>query len=277
LVYRTDRNGYGDHYTKIEYKVVTDDGAVSSNSAFMDMRVERVVDPPVGSNIHITMNEDATFTFKKRMFKAESVETGEFTGIKIYDEPSRGDLYLRGKHLERFDVIKPEDISKMTYVPDKDGFGDNYSAFRFDVMDGVGEATYKARISVREKTDTFNGTNHGEWLYGIKGSNILFGRGGADDFKADKYDDVYIGGTGGDMFFFVRNGGRDTVRDFDVKHDIINVEALRGVNGFSSLRHHLTQDGHDVVIHQDSIHDQDDVMILKHTTISEVQSSSIFY
>ena len=47
------------------------------------------------------------------------------------------------------------------------------------------------------------------------GNDRLFGGAGRDSLSGGVGNDILSGGSGSDIFIFGRNGGRDTIRDFD--------------------------------------------------------------
>ena len=99
------------------------------------------------------------------------------------------------------------------------------------------------------KDDTLVGTNFKDKLFGKGGDDTLKGKDGNDLLSGDKGDDVLTGGKGADTFVFASGSGKDTITDFDVKKDVI--EIAKGINGIkkpADVLDHAKQKGEDVVI-----------------------------
>ena len=70
---------------------------------------------------------------------------------------------------------------------------------------------------------------------GADGDNSIFGGDGNDTLFGDADDDFLYGGTGDDLltggadldtFVFVENGGNDTIDDFEIDLDLIDLSAF---------------------------------------------------
>ena len=60
-------------------------------------------------------------------------------------------------------------------------------------------------------------------IRGNAGDNAIYGGGGNDRIAGGAGDDLLIGGRGADTFVFGRGDGRDTILDFDARHDRIEI------------------------------------------------------
>ena len=90
-------------------------------------------------------------------------------------------------------------------------------------------------IEGTEGDDALIGTGGQDRIVGGAGNDLLAGRdgrdrivGGAGDdtLAGDAGDDTLIGGTGYDTFFFQAEGGDDTILDFNVHEDVIDISHL---------------------------------------------------
>lgn len=63
--------------------------------------------------------------------------------------------------------------------------------------------------------DQMDGGNGGDALFGGAGADSLSGGNGSDTLRGGAGDDQLSGGQGGDVFVFDRDGGHDTILDFD--------------------------------------------------------------
>ena len=87
--------------------------------------------------------------------------------------------------------------------------------------------------------NTYTGTEAAETLKGGAGDDTITGLGG---------DDTLTGNAGEDTFVFASGHGSDTITDFTVDEDTIDLSALSGITGFSDLDGKITQSGDDTVI-----------------------------
>ena len=77
----------------------------------------------------------------------------------------------------------------------------------------------KDEIRGRGGADTLLGRAGDDRLRGDEGNDTLKGGAGDDSLRGDKGDDVLIGGGDRDRFIFNREGGDDTVTDFENGQD----------------------------------------------------------
>jgi Ca2+-binding RTX toxin-like protein len=74
--------------------------------------------------------------------------------------------------------------------------------------------------------DTIDGGNHDDTVRGDDGHDVLSGAGGGDVLYGGAGKDTATGGSGEDRFVFWGNGGFDTLADFALGTDLIDVNAL---------------------------------------------------
>lgn len=74
-----------------------------------------------------------------------------------------------------------------------------------------------------EGNDRLRGGPGDDVLYGGLGNDILRGSFGGDKLAGNEGDDILWGGEGQDVFVFSQNSGNDTIRDFELGLDIINI------------------------------------------------------
>lgn len=72
-------------------------------------------------------------------------------------------------------------------------------------------------------------------LDGGGGHDSLTGGDGADTLIGGSGDDLLFGGNGADTFQFSVNSGNDTISDFDINSDLIDVSRILGVTDLSNI------------------------------------------
>ncbi|HWA90333.1 MAG TPA: type I secretion C-terminal target domain-containing protein [Rhizomicrobium sp.] len=96
-------------------------------------------------------------------------------------------------------------------------------------------------------SETINGTNGADIIYGFGGNDTLNGGGGADILYGGTGDDILTGGGGNDHFVYdARQFGNDTITDF-AAGDKIDLRAL-GVSSLGDLAPFMSQVGSSVKI-----------------------------
>ena len=76
--------------------------------------------------------------------------------------------------------------------------------------------------------DQIQGDEGDDFLIGSAGDDTLFGEAGNDTLTGGTDNDLLIGGTGIDVFSFGANNGEDTINDFEVANEIIQVDSGLG-------------------------------------------------
>ena len=97
-----------------------------------------------------------------------------------------------------------------------------------------------------EGVDTLLGGAGDDILMGGEGDDIMAGEAGEDWFIGGEGDDTMTGGADADTFIFGEAHGSDTITDFTVDVDEINLSLINSITDFSQLN--LIQDGTDTVI-----------------------------
>lgn len=90
--------------------------------------------------------------------------------------------------------------------PNVDGTSGN------DYLYGNGSAN---RLRGFEGSDWLYGNGRADRLFGGANNDYLFGGGGDDQLHGEAGNDWLTGDTGADAFYFVRDGGKDTVTDLN--------------------------------------------------------------
>ncbi|MEM5469140.1 calcium-binding protein [Celeribacter marinus] len=100
----------------------------------------------------------------------------------------------------------------------------------------------QSRLSQNEGED-LTGTAQNEALIGGEGDDNLNALNG-DDFLYDGAgSDTMTGGAGRDVFVLTRDGARDTITDFDVAHDQLDLSAYDGLRNINQLEFATTATG----------------------------------
>ena len=94
------------------------------------------------------------------------------------------------------------------------------------------------------------GTMLADKLHGNSENNELKGQAGLDHLYGHKGDDRLIGGADTDYFHFSKGDGHDTVADFEIGTDWIDVHAWNGMDNIDDIKSHAHNQGSDVIIEQ---------------------------
>lgn len=81
-------------------------------------------------------------------------------------------------------------------------------------------------------------------LKGGRGADVLKGGSGSDTLKGGMGADFLAGGSGADSFVIIKRSANDTITDFDVAEDMIDVSALDSAT-VSDFR--ISEQGHSTV------------------------------
>ncbi|SNT63915.1 Hemolysin-type calcium-binding repeat-containing protein [Tardiphaga sp. OK246] len=95
--------------------------------------------------------------------------------------------------------------------------------------------------------DSLNGGPQNDYLVGGAGDDGMFGSDGNDQFFSSSGIDWMVGGRGADTFVFAKGDGADTIADFNVLEDHINV-AGSDIHSFVELVAHTSFNGVNTVI-----------------------------
>ncbi len=97
--------------------------------------------------------------------------------------------------------------------------------------------------------DIIKGGAGNDVLRGNDGDDTLDGGAGNDELRGGLGTDVFTGGTGSDRFVFNNNQGDNTITDFTINEDLIDLSGVSAIANFSDLvENHLTQAGANAVI-----------------------------
>jgi len=87
-----------------------------------------------------------------------------------------------------------------------------------------------------------------ETLIGNAGNNKLSGLSGADRLDGGKGTDVLAGGADADVFVFKTGNGHDTITDFALASDKVDMSAWSGMTNLAAVQAHAADHGADVLI-----------------------------
>ncbi len=93
---------------------------------------------------------------------------------------------------------------------------------------GVGNDT----IYGDDGNDTIHGNAGNDKIFGGEGNDKLYGDDGDDILVAGLGNDTLYGGAGHDVFAFESTQGKDTIKDFDINEDAINITDI--LSGYTS-------------------------------------------
>ncbi|CAN7663465.1 hypothetical protein [Rhizobium sp. LjRoot254] len=80
--------------------------------------------------------------------------------------------------------------------------------------------------------DALSGGSGNDWLYGGDGDDVLGGGGG---------NDMLSGGAGADTFTFASKSGKDTITDFDVDNDLLQIASSKTIKNVADVIKHTKQ------------------------------------
>ncbi|ARN20287.1 hypothetical protein A4W93_10445 [Piscinibacter gummiphilus] len=123
--------------------VTVTDGVNTSNLATTTVNVVPVNDLPEGRDVTLTTNEDTRLTLSLANFQMNDKEDGNNvnpTTVRIDTLPTNGTLYLNGVAVTQGAIVTAAQIAgnQLTFVPNPDDNGANYSKFTFSVGDSNG-------------------------------------------------------------------------------------------------------------------------------------------
>lgn len=105
---------------------------------------------------------------------------------------------------------------------------------------------------------TTSGTNYGDQIYGSDGADTITGRGGNDFIVDGAGSDTLDGGSGADTFVLVADGVSDTITNFNVNDDRIDLSLFAGLRHPDQISYTMTSTGarisfggETIIIHSD--------------------------
>ncbi len=107
--------------------------------------------PTVSSELVVSVNEDSKHTFTSSEFKFQHASQ-KLASVIIASIPAKGSLTLNGTAVKANTTIAVANLSKFTYTPAANDFGNSYTTFKYKVVgDGTGDNTsaeYTATVNV---------------------------------------------------------------------------------------------------------------------------------
>lgn len=102
--------------------------------------------------------------------------------------------------------------------------------------------TSAINLGGNDLANTINGNAGANALYGFGGNDVLIANGGGDWLIGGTGDDTLTGGAGADLFVFALGDGADTISDFTIGTDLIDLR------GFSGTNYTVTQSGANAIV-----------------------------
>ena len=95
--------------------------------------------PPTSSDSEVTGIEDTVYAFTLEDFNYSDQDGDPFTDVRIDSLPDEGILYYNGAEVHAGDVIPAGDVASglLTFMPDADENGVDYTTFTYSVGDGT--------------------------------------------------------------------------------------------------------------------------------------------
>jgi hypothetical protein len=115
------------------------------DSQIYNLRVDKLNNKPELTPITRNIKEDDTLNFNSSMFRDQfyDLDGEELQAVKIVNTPQNGRLFLDGVLLHGLDVIDSAQLSKLSYIPDKNYHG--LDIFDWTATDGRDFAPVPAR------------------------------------------------------------------------------------------------------------------------------------
>ena len=95
---------------------------------------------PIVRNSTIEMKEDEPYTFQESDFVYEDANLDPLIAVIIETLPTKGQLLDGDIAIDEGYEVQKVDLNTMVYVPEKDGFGENYDSFKVRVFTGSDDA-----------------------------------------------------------------------------------------------------------------------------------------
>ncbi len=120
--------------------------------------------------------------------------------------------------------------------------------------------------------DTLDGGNGNDVLRGGDAGDTLIGGAGADALFGDGGDDFLTGGAGADRFVIRANEGFDTITDFEIGTDVIDLSVNAFFSNFADVQDAALQFGSSVAISVGS-----NVILIEDTLLSDLSASDFLF
>ncbi|MCC4799364.1 alkaline phosphatase [Enterovibrio norvegicus] len=161
-------------------------------------------------------------------------------------------------------IVQTEDGSY--YLVDADG---NAATVKLNFDYDIGNTdtrTHNDELYGGDGDDRIEGNYGDDKLDGGSGTDALFGGNGDDFLTGGQGNDTLTGGKGADVFFFDSDSGSDTVTDFNLRQDAIEIDASLAIS-FGQLN--IAQSGANTVVSnsEGSVH-----IILEDVKVTELDS-----
>ncbi len=254
----------------------TDQSGASVSDSF-DLEIKHVHQAPVGSDGRLAVQEDIAFVFSADDFVFTDVDGDHLKAIVIDNIAGRGSLTLKGEAVTAGMEIAADDIAELSYLSEKDSFGNDYASLTFHLVDDGGTADGGADTELVEHTLTIDVEDVLDIIRGTGRKDRLVGTDGDDKLNGKRGNDRMNGGEGSDIFVFKTGHDRDLIRKFDAiseDHDVLNLHAVRSIKTFKDLmKHHIEESGNYVII--DGRHG--DVIKLRGVHLSDLDAGDFIF
>ena len=118
------------------------------DSQIFNLQVDKLNNKPELTPITQNIKEDDTLNFNLSMFRDQfyDLDGEDLQAVKIVNTPQNGRLFLDGSLLHGFEVIDSAQLSKLSYIPDKNYHG--LDIFDWTATDGRDFAPVPARVII---------------------------------------------------------------------------------------------------------------------------------
>jgi serralysin len=131
---------------------------------------------------------------------------------------------------------------------DQANYWKSNAAIEIDLSNGTASGGH-ADGDVLIDIENITGSRFGDEISGDNGANVLFGWAGKDILNGGRGNDTLTGGSGDDIFVFENSFDRDTITDFAINRDVIDLSSVNSINNWNDLSsNHLSQSGGNTII-----------------------------
>lgn len=209
--------------------MVSSNGRLNVNNALMLLN-----HAPSAENKTVSINKNNDYVFNLEDFGYSDADNDSLVSIQITGLATAGTLKFDGMEVLLGQVINTAEIDLLTFIPQANASGYDYSQFTFTVKDGISDSNgnainfnvFNATIIGTDGNDRLFGTTGIDKISGLAGNDILNGRAGADTLIGGLGNDSYVVDDAGDIVTEYYGAGVDKVRSSITYILPANVEKL---------------------------------------------------
>lgn len=246
MYFEAAANASGNGYAQFKVNYITGYGdGSSSEEHIFTINVLSVNDAPKthDAKLYIKLGREA---YLNDVFDISDIEGDDLRSIVVASLPKSGTLKLDGELIEVGDEIFVDDFDHVSFKLYDRPLERWDASFTFHVRDDGGTENGGDDLSDVARRFTFDvtqkrirsGTLGDDVLTGAKKVNIIQGGAGEDIIFGGRGEDELHGGTGSDIFVLKPRGEVDSIYDFSLTDDRIDLTKTH-INDFEELQDYL--------------------------------------